>query len=1170
MYPAPDQSVRTTCSYCGVGCGVRVHRDAAGRLHLEGDADHPVNAGMLCSKGRALHHVVQSTDDRLLFPQMRRSRSHPLERVDWDTALDRAAAVFRTTIDRYGAESVGFYISGQCLTEEYYVANKLVKGFIGCNNIDTNSRLCMSSAVTAYKLSLGDDLCPVGYDDIEHGDCFLVAGANPAFCHPILFRRLEQHKQARPSARVIVADPRKTQSCAIADLHLQLRPGTDVALYNAIARELIERDLVDHRFIGAHTDGFAQMREAAMQRSVAEAAAICDVPERDIRTAAHWIGEARAFQTWWAMGLNQSVAGVDKNLALINLSLVTGQIGKPGAGPLSLTGQPNAMGGREVGGLATLLAAHRDLANPAHRDEIARYWGVERISDKPGLTATEMFAALEAGTMRAVWIVCTNPAVSMPDIARIERALRAARFVVVQEISSRSDTTAYADVLLPAAGWLEKPGVMTNSERRVTLVEKLVEPPGEALPDTEILCRFAAKMGWGSAFSYGSPEDIFIEHRELTRGTRIDIGGISYERLRKEGSVQWPCPCADHPGTARLFEDGRFATPNQKARLHGVTYSEPAEATSAEHPFVLTTGRLREQWHTMTRTGKVNRLLQHESAPFAEMHPDDAKAFGIADGATARIANERGEVAVQVRCVDSIKRGTVFLPMHWSNGTGAGGARTNLLTNSAVDARSKQPGFKYAAVRVEPVVMPARRIVVIGAGAGALQFVSSYRKRNGIDSIIVFGNENAGFYDRIQLPSYITGEKVWGQLVTCGDDELRARRIEFKPGSAITEIVRDERRVVDAQGNSYAYDALVIATGSSAATPDKATANLGGVFTLRNRADADAIHRHARASKRAVIVGGGLLGIELAVALRALGLGVTLLHRSSRLMGGQLDDTAAGLLLQELSARGVEVVLQETVAHTHGTERILGVRSAGGVYYACDLLIYAVGTLPNDWLARNAGIVCGNGIVVDDALRTNDPNVYALGECAEHRGQRYGTSLAARQQADVVAAQLAGDTAALYTGSIPVHVLKAPGIQVASAGYMCAAVSKGIEEIVYHDRAERVYIRCFVRQNRLIGALLVGDLSNLPQFCAWIESGIELDSERRNVLRAGAGVARNTAKGKLVCSCNQVGKGNIDDALASGCQTLEEICAATGAGTTCGSCRPEVQLLVTQRAVAIA
>jgi ferredoxin-nitrate reductase len=490
------ESYKTTCCYCGVGCGITVHKDRQGKLRIEGDKDYPVNHGMLCSKGMNLHYTVMDQTDRLLYPEMRYNRHLPRQRVSWDQALDRTAAVFKTFIDKYGPESVAFYASGQCLTEEYYVLNKLVKGFIGSNNIDTNSRLCMSSAVVAYKMALGEDAVPICYEDIELSDCLFIAGANPAWCHPILWRRVEAAKAANPRLKIIVSDPRRTQTSALADLHLQLNPGTDIVLHHAIGRVLIESGNIDACFIQQHTEGFEKYCECVMQRTVAEAAYICGVEEWEIRQAASFIGIATGFVTMWTMGLNQSVVGVHKNLSLINLNLITGQIGKPGSGPFSLTGQPNAMGGREVGGLSNLLPAHRDLANPAHRAYVESFWGGKKISSKPGYTATEMFEALSDGRLKAIWILCTNPLISLPDVRRAEEGLKKAKFVVVQEISNKPESLKYADVVLPAAAWTEKEGTMTNSERRISYLSKIVDAPGDALPDAEILLRFARKMGY--------------------------------------------------------------------------------------------------------------------------------------------------------------------------------------------------------------------------------------------------------------------------------------------------------------------------------------------------------------------------------------------------------------------------------------------------------------------------------------------------------------------------------------------------------------------------------------------------------------------------------------------------------------------------------------------------
>jgi ferredoxin-nitrate reductase len=1143
---------------------VEVRRDRAGALHLAGDPAHPSSRGMLCSKGQALHHVAGDTTDRLRYPKMRRSRAHPLTRVDWDTALGRVAKVFRAVMDRHGPEAVGLYVSGQCLTEEYYVANKLMKGFIGCNNIDTNSRLCMSSAVAGYKMTLGDDAFPLSYDDIELGDCFFIAGANPAWCHPILFRRLEAYKHARPETKIIVVDPRRTQTCALADLHLQIAPGTDVAAYNAIARVLIENDALDHDFLRDHAEGFEAAREAAMRHTVEEAAEICDVRAEDLRQAAAWIGEAKGFQTWWAMGLNQSSMGVDKNLALINLNLLTGQVGKPGAGPFSLTGQPNAMGGREVGGMANLLAAHHDLGNADHREKVARFWGGTAISPKPGLTATEMFDALADGRMRAVWIICTNPAVSLPNAKHVDAALRKAPFVVVQDISRRAETVDYADVVLPAAGWLEKTGTMTNTERRVSLCEKLIDPPGEALPDTEILCRFAEKMGWGDHFRYPDTAAVFDEHAALTRGTAIDVSGITHDRLRAEGTLQWPCPSADHPGTPRLFEDGRFLTANGRARLHGVAFEITSEPLSPDFPLVLTTGRLRDQWHTMTRTGKVRKLRQQYDAPFVEVHPDDAKRLGLEDGRPARVASERASMTARVRVTDAIKRGVVFVPMHFSRAFHGSAARANQLTSGRIDPKSKEPDFKYSAVSVTPVAFTARRIVIVGGGAAALQFVQAMRRQGSRDGITVLAGERDGFYNRIQLPDYISGHKSWRELVTCDAEHLETLNLDFRAGVKVTAIDRETRTVRDDTGTTWPYDVVVIATGGRAALPPGAPVDLDGVFTLRSRPDAEAIRTAAAAGGRAVIVGGGLLGIELAGSLREMDVPVTLLHRSARLMGAQLDDRASRLLTEELLDRGIDVRLNEQIRHVHGEEKVLGVRLSTGDYLDCGVLVYAIGTRPNDELALAAGLTHGAGVTVDNHLRTSDPNIYAIGEVAEHASRRHGTTLAAQQQADVAAAHLMGDHATAYAGTLPLNILKVAGLSLAAIGLTSPPTGqeKDYETVSLMDDAQRTYLKCVVKANRLVGAILLGDTSLMPQLRALIESGTELDADRLKLLRPGAEAQAAPPKGRIVCSCNRVGEGNLRDAIRAGKTTAEDLCAATNAGSGCGSCRPEVAQLL--------
>ncbi|MGB5418813.1 molybdopterin-dependent oxidoreductase, partial [Algibacter sp.] len=840
--------VKTTCSYCGVGCGIIIKKDSNNKVLVEGDKDHPVNKGMLCSKGMNLHYVANDTSDRILYPEMRWSRSHPRERVSWDDALDRAASVFKSIIKKHGPDSVAFYVSGQSLTEEYYIANKLTKGFIGTNNIDTNSRLCMSSAVVGYKKTFGEDSVPVSYEDIELADTFLITGANPAWCHPILFRRIEKRKEENPDVKIIVIDPRKTDTANFADLHLQLNPGTDVILNNAIGRCLYKRGLIDEDFINNHTEGFEAYKELIFKTSLKQASKLCGVEEKDIRKAADIIGLSKGFISMWTMGLNQSVIGTDKNTSLLNLSLITGQVGKPGAGPFSLTGQPNAMGGREVGGMANLLAVHKDLGNEEHRREVAQFWGVDKINPKPGLTATEMFDALESGKLKAVWIACTNPLVSLPNLNRIEKAMKNAKFVVVQEISHKSDTVAFADLVLPAAAWLEKEGTMTNSERRISHLPKAIEAPGEARPDVEIFCDFAQRMGF-RGFNFNNASEIYDEYASMTKGTNIDVSFLNYDRLKNEGTFQWPVPEHRHQGTPRLFEDKKFYTPSQKAQFNLPNSIEnTSDQPNEDFPLILTTGRVRDQWHTMTKTGKVSRLKTHYPTPVLEIHPVDAYLNKIKNGDITEIKGENGQVRVRAKITDTIKKGVVFLPMHWGKQLQSNLNRANNLTNTHIDPVSKEPDFKFTRVSVSKYKKVAEKIIVVGAGAAAFRFIQNYREQNETDEIHVFSKEPNLFYNRVLLPEYVTEELSWEQLLKIKEKELGRLNIQLHPETYITEICKVEKYVTDNTSETHSFDKLILATGSRAFVPKDVQIDLPGRFTMRNKSDADRFKNYLNAT----------------------------------------------------------------------------------------------------------------------------------------------------------------------------------------------------------------------------------------------------------------------------------------------------------------------------------
>jgi ferredoxin-nitrate reductase len=1149
----------STCCYCGVGCGVVVKKEKNGSITVEGNKDYPVNKGMLCSKGMNLHYTVNDKSDRLLHPQMRYNKNMPLQKVSWDEALERTAAVFKTFIDKYGSDSVAFYASGQCLTEEYYVVNKLMKGFIGSNNIDTNSRLCMSSAVAAYKMALGEDSVPLCYDDIELADCFYVTGANPAWCHPILWRRVEAHKAANPNIKIIVVDPRITDTCSIADLHLQINPGTDITLNHAIGRLLIENGDIDIDFVRNHAEGFEEYSKLVFKRTLAESAKICGVSERDIKLAAKYIGEAKGFISMWTMGLNQSSVGVNKNLSLINLNLITGHIGKPGSGPLSLTGQPNAMGGREVGGLANLLPAHRDLKNPLHREEVEKFWKGKPINPQPGLTATEMFEALEDGRLKAIWIMCTNPLTSLPNVRQAERALKKAKFVVVQEISSKPETLAYADVILPAAAWAEKEGTMTNSERRISYLNKILDPPGEALADAEIICRFARKMGY-KGFEFKNAAEIYAEHAKLTAKTNIDISGLDYEILKEEVSVQWPYKKRNKTGgTKRLFVNKTFFTPTQKAFIHAVPDALNSETPDNDFPFILTTGRIRDQWHTMSKTGKVNKLNKHLPESFMEIHPQDADVLELKEGDVTVITSRRGEVKVKAKITTQIKRGVIFIPMHWGKILNNDLHRVNNVTNDAVDPISKEPDFKYCAVKVERYRKPFQRIVIIGAGAGAYGFVKSYRELNKDDQITIFSKENFPFYNRVMLPDYISGEQQWEQLVKMKDSEEPEYRISLLRGVSVEKIDREHKYVTDSRGIKTPYDVLIMATGSRSAMP-KNVPSLPGIFSMRSRTDADNFKKHIKKNGHVVIVGGGLLGLEMAASLREMGIRITIIQRTSRFLNRQLDALGSQLLHEEMVDQGCDIYYDDEVQLFYGRSKLTGIGLRSGRKIDCDALIMAIGTTPNLELARDCGLDCKRGVVVNERMQTSDQDVYAIGEIAEFEGTLYGITAAAEQQAAVVAGYMNGDIASCYKGSLFMNIIKIHGFDLCSIGLPECPDDAGYEEVVFTDKAKRYYKKCIIQQDRLVGAILIGDKSEFLEFKELIANKTELSEKRLQLLRSGN--KADPVLGKLICSCNNVGSENIGKKIAEGCDNMKDLCAATGAGTGCGSCRPEVKRLL--------
>ncbi|RWQ67824.1 nitrate reductase [Mesorhizobium sp.] len=751
------REVRTTCPYCGVGCGVLAKVAADGEVTVRGDPDHPANFGRLCSKGSALAETID-LDGRLLYPEIHGRRT------GWDEALDLVASTFSHTIAEHGPDSVAFYVSGQLLTEDYYVANKLMKGFIGSANIDTNSRLCMASSVAGHRRAFGSDTVPGSYEDLELADLIVLVGSNLAWCHPVLYQRIAAAREKRPEMKVVLIDPRRTMTSDLADMHLAIAPDGDVALFTGLLAYLGQHNALDRTYITAHTTGFGQALFAASALDLAGVAAATGLSEDELGRFYSLFAATDKTVTVYSQGVNQSSSGTDKVNAIINCHLATGRIGKPGAGPFSVTGQPNAMGGREVGGMANMLAAHMEIENPEHRDRVQRFWDAPTVAEKPGLKAVEMFQAVADGRIKALWIMATNPVDSMPDADAVEAAIKACPFVVVSDVLAKTDTVRHAHVRLPAAAWGEKDGTVTNSERRISRQRAFLATPGEARADWWIVAEAGRRMGFGEAFSHASPGEIFAEHAALSAfendGARdFDIGayaGTDREDYDVLVPFQWPAPSpgtplwpaghlplkgGDQPAarlspvskgdewaqpakppisplegemagrpeggvqagrsstSTRFFANGGYYTPDRKAKFIAVRPTAQTR-TSPEYPLILNTGRVRDHWHTMTRTGKSQRLSQHMAEPFVEIHPADAQHFGIGDADIVRVSTAHGEVLVRALVTARQRPGSVFVPMHWTDQFSAR-ARVDALVAPITDAISGQPASKNVAARAE-------------------------------------------------------------------------------------------------------------------------------------------------------------------------------------------------------------------------------------------------------------------------------------------------------------------------------------------------------------------------------------------------------------------------------------------------------------------------------------
>ncbi len=821
----PVAAIRTTCPYCGVGCGVLATPDGRGGAAIAGDPDHPANLGRLCSKGAALGETL-GLGARVLHP-LQRNAAGGYDRVGWDAALDAVAAGLRAIIERDGPDAVAFYLSGQLLTEDYYVANKLMKGFIGSPHVDTNSRLCMSSTVAGHRRVLGSDTVPGNYEDLDSADLIVLVGSNAAWCHPVLFRRMQQNRSQR-GARIVVIDPRVTATADDADMVLAIKPGSDAVLFAGLLVHLAANGLTDATYLARHVSGY----EAALENARQIAPSIARVAERTGLTP---VAVSRFYELWgatpavvtaWSQGVNQSAQGTDKVAAILHCHLATGRIGRPGGGPFSLTGQPNAMGGREVGGLANMLAAHMGYA-PVEIDRVRRFWNAPNMAQTEGLKAVAMMDAVAERRIKALWVMATNPAVSLPRADAVRAALgRLDLFVVSENVLSNDTLSAKPHLVLPAAAWGEKDGTVTNSERRISRQRAFLPLPGEVKPDWWIICEVARRLGFGGAFGYAGPTEIYAEHAALSAfendGSRdFDIGSHagstkqSYDALEP---VQWPVRAGRPLGTARLFAQGGFFTGDGRARMTPLAVPGLAAGTSETFPLLLNTGRVRDHWHTMTRTGLSPRLSAHTAEPTVQLNPTDAARFGVTEGGFARIATRFGAVVLKVALDAGVQTGSLFAPIHWSAQT-ASHARIGAAVQPACDPFSGQPEMKATPAAIAPVAYAAQGFMLT-------RETFALPERSWWAKLAVEGGEG-----RLFATDATPADLMAAVRTAFGEDGL-TEMVDLEGGVYRCAVVQDGRLVaalfVAPFGRAPLWDTVKQAFADDAAMPENRLALLAG------------------------------------------------------------------------------------------------------------------------------------------------------------------------------------------------------------------------------------------------------------------------------------------------------------------------------------------------------
>ncbi|MCF6742855.1 hypothetical protein E9529_00925 [Blastococcus sp. KM273128] len=1176
-------------------------------------ADFPTNRGGLCAKGWSSAELL-THPERVTRPLVRAvpgDRTSALVESSWDEALGRLVTAIRRTQAQHGRDAVGCFGGGGLTNEQAYQFGKFARVALRTRSIDYNGRFCMSSAAGAAVRAFGLDRgMPFPLSDLAEADVVLVVGGNPAETMPPAMQHLETGRAS--GALHVVVDPRRTATARQAGLHLQPLPGTDLALANGLLHIVVAEGLVDEDYVAARTTGFDAVRAAVAGYWPDRVERITGVPVAHLRRTAFALARAERAVVLTARGAEQHRSGTDTAQAWINLALALGLPGRPGSGWGTITGQGNGQGGREHGQKADQLPGYRKLDDPAARAHVAAVWGVDPDDlPGPGPSAFELLDALGTdGGVRTLLVLASNVAVSAPDARRVLSRLRELDFLAVSDFFL-SETAALADVVLPSAMWAEEEGTMTNLEGRVIHRRRAVPAPPGVRDDLQLLAELAGRLGAGHLFS-ADPATVFAELGRASAGGPADYSGITLARIDAEQGVFWPCPASpdgapEHPGTPRLFTE-RFATPDGRARFLPVEHVAPHEEPDDDYPYVLTTGRVLAQYQSGAQTRRTPSLHGLAPVPRAELHPDLAARVGVAQDDVVELSTRRGRARFAATVTDTIRPDVVFAPFHWG-----GEASANALTDPALDPTSRMPAFKTCAVAVTrvgraeaatpPTPAPAaapsptvpagtvlgspRRgvlpepphdsrspLVVVGNGMAGARFVEELLRRGGDERfrITVLGEERHGNYNRILLSPLLAGERREEDLLLNDHDWYAERGVVLRAGTPVTGVNRAARLVTCADGSTLPYEHLVLATGSRSFVPPltglrTATGDLvPGAFAFRTVDDVRAILGAVRTARSALVLGGGLLGLEAARALQAHGLRVDVVHAGAHLMETQLDGDAGELLRRGVEALGIGVHVGVVASGVRGTDRFRGALLDDGRAIDADLLVVAAGVRPETALARAAGLPVERGVLVDDQLRTGDPRISAIGECAEHRGRVYGLVAPVWEQATVLADVLTGsEPTAEYLGSRTATKLKVAGLDVATMG--AKAPGPDDEHVVISEPRRGVHLSVVIRDDRLVGATLIGDTRQAASLAHAYDRGTPLPAERLRLLVSGAGSPAPVDVGDLppdarVCQCNGVSKQAVCDAVAAGCGSLGAVMERTRAGTGCGSCREDLQRLV--------